>query len=357
MTAITNNDLTTLKIDGRGTFDELMAASNLHLEKEFDGNRITGTKYAEVYLGVMNNVLSQSIQFQLGRQAADKQADLLDQQISNEALKNALIQAQINKLIAETANIVQDTLNSVTVGDNLLSTGVGIIANTALVGEQRFKTVADTAKSTADKLLTDQGILIAVQGVLEAVQKVALTTNQVVKVAQDTDVGIAQEANIVQDTLVKLVQVTKTTQDISLSQQQESNLVLDGQLTVNQVADVAQKTVNAVASKTVIDNQGLKIAGETTLLAQKKLTEEAQIVDRVTGAAGDVVGTIGQQKLLYQGQIDGFKRDAEQKAVKLQLDALNVRTTADPDAGTTPTGMANSEINDYLVRLKLGIGA
>ena len=41
-TKISNADLTTKALTGTGTFDILMAALRVHLQKEFDNNRITG---------------------------------------------------------------------------------------------------------------------------------------------------------------------------------------------------------------------------------------------------------------------------------------------------------------------------
>ena len=52
ITPITNEDLTTKVVDGTGIFDELMTAANAHLDSQFKKERITGTQYAEVYLGI-----------------------------------------------------------------------------------------------------------------------------------------------------------------------------------------------------------------------------------------------------------------------------------------------------------------
>ncbi len=68
-----------------------------------------------------------------------------------------------------------------------------------------------------------------------------------------------------------------------------------------------------------------KIAAETGVLTQKKLTEKAQTV----GAGVDTDSVIGRQKTLYQRQADGFQRDAEQKAAKVLVDTWNVRRTTD----------------------------
>ena len=66
---------------GTGTFDVLMQRIESHIERQHLAGRITGSDYATVYLGSLQAAIQQSIQFVLGEQAADKQADLLAAQI------------------------------------------------------------------------------------------------------------------------------------------------------------------------------------------------------------------------------------------------------------------------------------
>jgi len=90
MAAITNDDLTnkaTVGVDGTGTFDVLMNSSSLYLEEQWNADRITGAEYATVYLGAMQAVLAQAVQFLLKQQSADKEAVLL-------IAKEELVQAQ-----------------------------------------------------------------------------------------------------------------------------------------------------------------------------------------------------------------------------------------------------------------------
>lgn len=77
-------DLTDGKIDGDGVFDKLMSSVGNHINVEREANRISNTDYSTVYLGAMQAALAQSVQFVLGRQVADKQADLYAQKIVTE---------------------------------------------------------------------------------------------------------------------------------------------------------------------------------------------------------------------------------------------------------------------------------
>lgn len=60
--------LTTVELNGSGVFDKLMQAVKLHLQEEFDAQRITGNEYSTVYLGAMSAVLQTSTQFLLNEQ-------------------------------------------------------------------------------------------------------------------------------------------------------------------------------------------------------------------------------------------------------------------------------------------------
>lgn len=64
---------------GTGIFDELMAAVNAQIDTQFLNNRITGTDYSNVYLGTMQTVLQQSVQFALQKQLSEAQiAEVVD---------------------------------------------------------------------------------------------------------------------------------------------------------------------------------------------------------------------------------------------------------------------------------------
>lgn len=61
-----NLDLTT----GDGTFDTLMKAVSVHLEKEFKANRISGAEYTKTYIAAIEQAMGGAIQFLLGRDQA-----------------------------------------------------------------------------------------------------------------------------------------------------------------------------------------------------------------------------------------------------------------------------------------------
>ncbi len=101
----------------------------------------------------------------------------------------------------------------------------------------------------------------------------------------------------------------------------------------------------------VLVEQRAKVAAETALLNQKKVTEAAQ----VSGAAVDEDSVIGKQKSLYAAQTDGFKRDAEQKATKIMVDTWNVRRTTDEALQGGPAGLDDLDVSSAVTIMLDGI--
>jgi hypothetical protein len=164
---ISNEDLTTKVVNGTGIFDELMTAAHAHLDQEWGKQRITGTQYAEVYLGQMTAVLQQSVSFLVQRDAiylnnlltqaqidkANKELALLDKQIE-------LIEAQIasqeanNTLIAQKVKTEKAQIQDIVDGEAV----VGVTgAQTALYKQQKEGFIRD-AEQKALKIISDTWI-------------------------------------------------------------------------------------------------------------------------------------------------------------------------------------------------------
>ena len=164
---ISNEDLTTKVVNGTGIFDELMTAAHAHLDQEWGKQRITGTQYAEVYLGQMTAVLQQSVAFLVQRDAIylnnlltqaqidkankelallDKQIELIEAQIASQEANNTLI---VQKVKTEKAQI-QDIVDGEAV--------VGVTgAQTALYKQQKEGFIRD-AEQKALKIISDTWI-------------------------------------------------------------------------------------------------------------------------------------------------------------------------------------------------------
>ncbi len=96
-----------------------------------------------------------------------------------------------------------------------------------------------------------------------------------------------------------------------------------------------------------------RTAAEIALLEQKTITERAQVEDTIDTVA--VLGTIGKQKDLQTAQAQGFYRDAEQKALKILMDAWTVSKSVSGDAIDAPDGARNDDMEDMIIKLRQGI--
>ena len=63
--------LTEVSLTGEGVFDVLMRAGKLHIQEEFDNNRIVNNDYAQTYLGMMQGAMQSAIQFLVAWDKAD----------------------------------------------------------------------------------------------------------------------------------------------------------------------------------------------------------------------------------------------------------------------------------------------
>lgn len=195
--------------------------------------------------------------------------------------------------------------------------------------------------------LMQQQILLAQVEVLKANAQVDLVRQQILNAQAELD--------ILQLNATKIpAEIAQLTAQTGLTNQQKVNaaaqalnipkegLVLDGQ------------KCKLDAEYDLLLGQTLKAASETTLLTQKVATEKAQ----TTALGVDPDSVVGKQKALYQGQTDGYKRDAEQKAAKLMVDTWNARRMTDEGTVADATNKLNdTNIGAVITKLLNGVGA
>ena len=102
---VTLPSLTEASLTGTGAFDVLMRALKEHLDTEYKASRISGSDYANVYLGGLNQVMQTALAFVLQSQKAGleaeliaKQIELVNQQRINAEVEMKVLQAQVCKL-------------------------------------------------------------------------------------------------------------------------------------------------------------------------------------------------------------------------------------------------------------------
>lgn len=103
MVDIQLTDITTGAVDGSGVFDKLMVAVKGHITEEYENGRIKGSDYANVYLGALQGVLAQSVEYVLREKLTEVQIEGAVKDIEAK-------EVQIEAIVAEN-NIKQERHN------------------------------------------------------------------------------------------------------------------------------------------------------------------------------------------------------------------------------------------------------
>ena len=125
-----------------------------------------------------------------------------------------------------------------------------------------------------------------------------------------------------------------------IAHQKEALILQNELLTYQKEALILQN--QKITSDIAVNN------AQIALINQKKTTEIAQTTN-------GYAGVVGAQIDLYNAQITGFTRDAEQKAAKLALDVLATQISVDDSATVENTNMHNSAIGAFVSKLAEGI--
>lgn len=83
-TSITITDIVSGSIDGDGSFDKLMAAAKEHLQIEYAAGRITGDKYADAYIAMMNQAMQTATSFTIQSSGQENNNELIAQKVKTE---------------------------------------------------------------------------------------------------------------------------------------------------------------------------------------------------------------------------------------------------------------------------------
>lgn len=203
----------------------------------------------------------------------------------------------------------------------------------------------------------------------EASKRAELLVAEKAQTEKQTELLEAQRLNALDELDYRIKQKLLLDEEIKLKAAQtkqveeETKLLIERILISKEELKIKQQEVNlaiirlqqAEIEKELTLAQRDKALQEVLLLAQKLVTEKAQVQDAVDGAA--IAGVIGKQKALYTAQTDGFTRDAEQKATKILLDA-NTALFSITEAPSLITGLGvdGVELSGIVQKLKAGVG-
>jgi len=324
------NDLTTGALDGSGSFDKLMASADLHIKREYQDGRITGDRYADVYLGVMTSVLGNATQFALGKDQAKWNAitaqmnarkaavDAVTARVNLEITKitasKMLYEMQISgaqyaltKIQIATADQQYCLLKAQTGSENFKLKHL-LPAELAIQNYQRMKVLPSTV--AINQVQSDR--VLPAQAAITEFQRKILQPIEADVAKYNRDVTLPATTGIQKFQLEELMPLTKTQEQYKI-------------------------------------NNDLPLG--SALMKEKIESARAQTLDTRTDGVTVVAGVMGKQKELYTQQIDSFKKDAKYKAAKMYLDVWITQKTLD-DALLPPEQFQNTAVNEVMEEIR-----
>ena len=306
-------NITEGKLDGEGILDKLVQTNIVHLKSQYADGYITQEQYSQVYIQLLSQAMQQAMAFGLGKDSAEKQAELLESQrrlvekeiISQDYQNNILIQQELN-LKQELELLKEQTNNAEKQGNLLDKQLIKMDSEIDLMQSQVRLSLKQEDKIDKELELMDS--------------QIALAAKQVIKM--DSEIAYAEKSVIKMDAEIELMQ-----QKVEESKEQ--------------VLLVRQNVQNAIDQNAIIKKQAVQVEANTQSTFWKAATEQAQTNDtyKYANAGNDipVTGVIGRKVDLYEEQKSAFKQDAKNKALKVLTDTWSVTFANDPSAQFYPT--------------------
>ncbi len=412
------DDLTTKDLQGFGVMDNLMTALETRLQREYVKGRIKGPDYAKVYLGSYEATLMQSIQFILGKQQADVQAEhtkeetkhtqaqirhtekqtlKLDHDIDLVDVQTEIGKKDVLKRVSETKLLDQDLLLQKEIFRKaVFETALTEVMVTnaqkegIILDKTALKLDVETLDIKAGTKLKEAELPILVQKLESEKAQTKILQQSYLKLVEETSLIVAQtqtEINkkLLLDQEIKVMQknIEKTQKEIELLTAQIGKMVHEVNLMKAQVIKMQQegKLVEAQVKKItaempLIAAQIKKMTQEGNLIAAQvtKITKELPLVDaqvKKMAAEATLMGLKGEtekaqtktpgggimkaQYELLNKQKDGFDRDSEQKAAKIFADILTTELVSTDGIKTAGTGFDHSSMATVAGKLKSNI--
>lgn len=299
----TFSDITTSELNGSGLFDELMRTAKEHLQEEYASQRIKSVDYSKVYLGSMEAALANTVQYLLGMSLVDAQKRKLDVETEAERQRLALIPLQVEKLEAEIKQI----------------------------GHQSDLLVAQIAKTEQDTA--------------NAVLQGELIKQQTIKVQREITYIETQDRGL-------------TYQIDNMYPQELANLTLTGTKLDEEIQLITANTAKTVNESDLVSEKIRELTYQIDNLYPenlKKIQGEVALINAKTDSEKKQPELIATQQNLLNTQIEGFNRDAEQKAAKLMADVWAVQVSVD-EGRPVPRSLINEQIDLAVNHMLTGIG-
>ena len=356
-------------IGGTGAFDVFMTAMDKHLEREFKGNRLTGSQYAEVYTAVSQQVLGQAVSFTLQKDQARWAAVTAQMQarIAEIQATEALINLEKTKIEAAESNF-QLNLTAAQYALTKMQIATEEANHDSATADVAIKQFQRTYQMPADLAIThyERTAVMPSTVAMNEFQTDRILPAQAAIAEFQNRVLQPIEANIQEISRDRILPVQADMQEFQrdsmqpvelaiqqhiLNQRQPAETLLIKEQTETQRANTLDTRIDGLTPVTgVVGLQKrnlstdadikdynlantlptqLNLLGEQiTLTSEQGEAERGKTLDtRSDGAT--VVGSVGKQKDLYTQQIDSFIKESQHKTAKMYLDSWITRKTLD----------------------------
>lgn len=307
--------------NGAGVYDVLMRAAGRHVEKQYADNRLSGTEYASVYLGVMQATLAESVKFLLNEKQAAGQAELLAEQVASEAKNN-----EDGGVIDLSKQQTQEAIDL-------------IIAQTA---EQYEKIAALKADTNRKNLLNSKNVI-------HREKETELVIRQESELEQN---GVAERALTAEKTIATtsgaLDNTNKTNAEVALLDERTDQLALDGPsnraLTDAQIVKLTSETAKIEVDTTVSEAQKDLLLEQIIKTAKETLVLDARMQEILASTIRQD-NESAQKIALMSAQTTGFKSDAKYKLLRQMGESYAVNTTTLGEITAPPSGSGGTAID------------
>lgn len=374
---ISIDDLTQVDLCGSGVFDKLMSSVDLHIQREFKGNRITGDQYAKLYTEAMTAVLGNSVQFLLAKDqaywaaiTAQFQARIAEIQATESLIKLEQAKVDAQKTVFDARNsgatysLTKLQLASENARHFLTMAQVDSenyrVANLmpAELAIQEYQltdvlpsTVAINEVQAVRVLPAEAAIKEYIHSDMQPIEKAIQQYNLDVTLPLKTDIDEFQRDS--------LLPVQLSVEEYKLDEQMPAQTgLIKEQWEAQRAQTLNTRTdgVTAVVGMIGLQKESISLDVDTKqfnldqtmpiqldLVKEQREAERSKTLNTRTDGA-TVVGSVGKQKDLYTQQIDSFIKDAQFKTTKMYLDGWITQKTLD-EGLTAPTQLTNFEIN------------
>lgn len=178
------------------TFKQISSKMKADIRIEFDAGRITGTQYAEVYLGMLTTAIQSASQFYLSKDSAWAQRELHEAEIKRIEAQTLLSGEELLQAKVTTSIATETKGEQVLLVENQLKQGIKqldvITSQLASSEEQLKQQVIQTRIATATE---DEQVRLTEQQLLQATEQVKGLQEQILQSKVQTEISTATKAD------------------------------------------------------------------------------------------------------------------------------------------------------------------